>query len=114
MLGVANSATLLAQSPEENILRAATMTQLKSGSQARKMTEAQMDVVAKDFETVFLSQMLGLMFGESTGDSLFGNAESKEIYKSMMMNEYGRTITNLGGIGIASHVKSEMLRMQEI
>jgi Rod binding domain-containing protein len=114
MLSAANAAALLAQDSEANVRQATTFAQLKAGSKSRKMTDAQMNAVAKDFEAVFLSQMFGSMFGDSTGDSLFGNAESKEVYKSMLMSEYGKSVASLGGIGIASHVKSEMLRMQEM
>ncbi len=112
MLSASHSAALLAT--QKDVSSLAAMATLQAGSRARKMTEAQIDAAAKDFEAVFLAQMLGMMFGESVGDSLFGNAESKEIYQSMMMNEYGKNIANLGGIGIASHVKSEMLKLQEV
>jgi Rod binding domain-containing protein len=34
----------------------------------RHMTDAQMNETAKDFESMFLSQMLEPMFGDSVGD----------------------------------------------
>ena len=32
----------------------------------------------------------------------------------MMTEEYGKIIARSGGIGVADHVKREMLRMQEV
>lgn len=80
----------------------------------RAMTETQMAVLAQDFESMFISQMVGQMFGESVGDSIFGDEESNEIYKNLMVEEYGKTITSAGGIGIASYIKRELLRLQEV
>lgn len=69
---------------------------------------------AKDFEALFISQMVEQMFGESSGESAFGSGESDEVYKSLMVQEYGKMITRSGGIGIADYVKRELLKQQEI
>ena len=37
-----------------------------------------------------------------------------DIYKSMLVEEYGKSLSRAGGIGVANHVKREMLRMQEV
>lgn len=80
----------------------------------QRMTGAQMDAVSKDFESMFVAQMLGSMFGESVGDDLFGDKETKEIYKALMVEEYGKQIADSGGIGIASYIKRELLALQEV
>jgi peptidoglycan hydrolase FlgJ len=81
---------------------------------ARTTNDAKADAAAKDFESLFLAQMLESMFGESLGDDLFGDAETNEVYKGLMMEEYGRQIANAGGIGIADYLKRELLKAQEI
>ena len=58
--------------------------------------------------------MVEQMFGESIGDDAFGSEESQEIYKGMMVQEYGKVITQSGGIGIADYVKRELLKTQEM
>lgn len=85
-----------------------------SGDLAKKsMTPEQMEHVAKDFESMFISQMAEQMFGDSIGDSAFGSEESSDIYKGLIVQEYGKIITQSGGIGIASYVKRSLLNMQE-
>lgn len=76
--------------------------------------EKDVDAVAKDFESVFISQMLGNMFTGDEANSYFGQGAAGDIYKSFLMNEYGKAISNAGGIGIASTVKQELLKLQEV
>ena len=68
---------------------------------------------AKEFETVFISQMLSHMFeGVETG-GMFGGGSAEKIYRSMMVNEYGKQLSEMGGLGIADEVSSFMIRVQE-
>ena len=78
------------------------------------MSDAEAEKTAKEFESLFIGQMLGQMFGESIGEDAFGSGESEEVYKSLLMDEYGKRISNAGGIGIASYVKRELLKLQEV
>ncbi len=72
------------------------------------------DAVSRDFEAVFLSQMMEQMFSGDELTDFFGGGSTGEIYKSYMVNEYGKIMANAGGIGIASQVKQELLKLQEI
>ena len=72
------------------------------------------DAAAKDFEALFISQMVENMFGDSVGSEAFGSEESDEVYKGLMVQEYGKMIVNAGGIGIADYVKRELLKQQEV
>lgn len=83
-------------------------------SKRTRMSEEKMNAVSKDFEAMFLSQMLEQMFGDSVGDSMFGDEQSKEVYQTLMVNEYGKQIAASGGIGIASYIKRELLALQEV
>lgn len=73
------------------------------------------DAAAKEFEAVFLSQMLQHMFAEVDLNPM-GSEEGSadDIYKSMLIDEYGKTLSRAGGIGVANHVKREMLKLQEV
>ncbi len=77
------------------------------------MSNDQIDKVSKDFESMFVGQMLEQMFGDSEGTEAFGDSQSSEVYKGLMMDEYGKQITRSGGIGIADYVKQELLKLQE-
>jgi len=69
---------------------------------------------ARDFESMFIAQMLEQMFGESSGSEAFGDKETDEVYKNLLMEQYGKIITRSGGIGIASYVNRELLKQQEV
>ena len=77
------------------------------------MSTSQIDAAAKDFESMFVGQMVESMFGDSVGTEAFGDAESADVYKSMMTDAYGKAIVNDGGIGIADYVRKELLKLQE-
>jgi peptidoglycan hydrolase FlgJ len=68
---------------------------------------------AEEFEAVFVSQMLAPMFETLESDTMFGGGPGEDIYRSMMVEEYGKVIARSGGIGIADSVTREMLRIQE-
>jgi Rod binding domain-containing protein len=69
---------------------------------------------AKDFEAFFISQMLESMFKEVPIDKFFGGGQAENVWRSMMLQQYGRAIADHGGIGIADMVSREMLKMQEV
>ena len=46
-------------------------------------------------------------------DKNFGGGASEDIYRSMMAQEYGKTLAKAGGIGIADQVMREIIRIQE-
>jgi len=78
------------------------------------MSNDQIDQVSKDFEALFIGQMLEPMFdGDSIGAEAFGDSQSNDVYKGLMMDEYGKQIARSGGIGIADYVKKELLKLQE-
>ncbi len=72
------------------------------------------DLAAQEFEAVFLSQMMRHMFQDISTDHLFGGGHAEETWRSMLIEEYGKTISSAGGIGLADHVKQTLLGLQEI
>jgi len=74
---------------------------------------AKAEKVAQDFEAVFISQMLQPMFKNIEAEEPFGGGQGNEVWKSMMVDEIGKQMARAGGIGLASSVKQEILRMQE-
>lgn len=68
---------------------------------------------AQEFEAVFLAQMVSHMFAGIKTDKNFGGGSSEDIYRSMMAQEYGKTLAKAGGIGIADQVMAEIIRIQE-
>ena len=68
---------------------------------------------AKEFESVFISQFLGSMFSGISSDGPFGGGEGEEMFRSMMVDEYGKAIEQRGGFGLAASVTSELLKHQQ-
>lgn len=73
----------------------------------------QIDAKAKEFEAVFISEMLKPMFESVEVDPLFGGGNSEEIFRGMLVQEYGKKIAETKGIGIADFVKRELIRIQQ-
>ncbi len=105
-------AGLLAQSMHSNTMRNDLLddrSKALASSAKEPMTADKAKKVAKEFESLFISQMLEHMFGESSGEEAFGGAESDDIYKSMMVEQYGKAISKSGGMGIAAHIERSLM-----
>lgn len=68
---------------------------------------------AEEFEAVFLAQMLAPMFEGLKTDEMFGGGPGEDIYRSVLVEEYGKAIARSGGVGIADAVQRELLNLQE-
>lgn len=70
--------------------------------------------VAEEFEAVFLSTMLQHMFAGVATDGPFGGGRSEETWRSLLVEEYGKSVAAAGGIGIADEIARELLALQEM
>lgn len=69
--------------------------------------------VAKEFEAVFLAQMLQPMFANISAGAPFGGGLAEDMWRSMQVEQFGKAIAEQGGIGLADAVAKEMLALQE-
>ncbi len=67
----------------------------------------------EEFEGFFLSQMLEHMFAGIDADGLFGGGHSERVWRSFLLQEYGKVIARSGGLGIADAVQGQLLSVQE-
>ncbi len=86
---------------------------IKSNAESADEKDARVTKAAKDFESVFVSEMLKPMFDMIDVDDTFGGGKGEEVFRGLMVQEYGKMITAQGGIGIADQIKAELLRQQE-
>lgn len=100
MINAATTAALLVQDIDSRIGRTSSANNAEA--------------TAKEFESMFLSQMMEQMFGDSIGDEAFGDSDSSQIYKGLLMDAYGKEISRAGGIGIAPYIQRELLKLQEV
>ena len=91
----------------------ATQTPLAAKPQATPMA-ARAEKAAKDYESVFISQMLGAMFSGIKSDGVTGGGQGEEMFRSLMINEYGKSIAAQGGFGLADQMKAQLLKHQEV
>ncbi|MBK1697715.1 rod-binding protein [Rhodovibrio salinarum] len=101
---------LLAQQGKASAGKAAAA--VKRGASAGN--EAAAAKAAQDFEAMFIAQMLKPMFQGLSTEGMFGGGKGEEMYRSLLVEEYGKTIAQAGGVGIADQVKAEMLKLQEV
>ena len=67
---------------------------------------------AEEFEAVFLSEMLKPMWeGVETG-GMFGGGQAEEIFRSLLIDEYAKTLASDGGIGVGDMVLKELIALQ--
>jgi Rod binding domain-containing protein len=76
-------------------------------------TEAATARTAQDFEAFFITSIMENLFAGVGTDTLFGGGQSEGVYRSMLLQEYGKLTARSGGIGLAAAVQHEMLRAQE-
>ena len=69
---------------------------------------------AEEFEAQFLSQMIEYMFDGVETDGLFGGGNGEKIFRSMMFEQFGKSLARAGGIGLADAVQREILKYQEV
>jgi len=78
------------------------------------MTPAGTKKVAEQFEGVLVSQMLNGMFEGLKTDGMFGGGEGEEMFRSLMIDEYGKQIAKQGGMGLTDAITKQLLSHQEV
>lgn len=68
---------------------------------------------AESFESFFIGQFFEHMFAGIRTDGMFGGGQGEDVYRSMLMQEYGKAVAKSGGIGIADTVYQSILQIQE-
>ncbi len=89
------------------------MTQATSPGLGKHMSMANIDKTSKDFESMFMTQMLQPMFEGIGVDPTFGGGHGEEIMRTFLVQEYGKIASQSGKLGIAAAVKNEMIKSQE-
>ena len=71
------------------------------------------DAASKEYESVFISQFLGSMFSGIKTDGITGGGQGEEMFRSLMINEFGKGIEKQGGFGLAAQMKTQLLKHQD-
>jgi flagellar protein FlgJ len=76
--------------------------------------QAKARAAAQDFEAVFLNSMFQHMFTGIDGEGPFGGKGASGVWRSVLTDQYAKSIAKAGGIGIADLVYRSLMAQQEI
>ena len=83
-----------------------------TGASCLQADSAKAAHAAKEYEGVFIAQLLGTMFSGIKTDGLFGGGQGEEMFRSLLVDQYAKGITAQGGFGLAAHMQAELLKHQ--
>ncbi len=83
------------------------------GNGSAAVTRESANKTATDFESMFLEQMFNHMFSTIPVNSTFGGGQAEETMRSFLTGAYAKQMVKAGGIGLAPHIASEILKIQE-
>lgn len=69
---------------------------------------------AKQFESMFLSQMMQHMMEGVNTNPVFGGGKGEEMFKSVMVDEWAKKATAAGGIGLSAAIQRQLMKTQEV
>jgi Rod binding domain-containing protein len=68
---------------------------------------------AQDFEAVFLNEFLGSMFQGVKTDGPFSGGPGEDMFRSLLLDQYSRSLASQGGFGLANVVQRQLISLQE-
>lgn len=72
-----------------------------------------LEETAKEFEALFIAEMFSHMFSGIEVDPAFGGGQGEEMFRSLLVNEYGKAAAQGGGLGVSDQIKRMMIDMQQ-
>ena len=67
----------------------------------------------RDFEAFFISQMFEQMYSTVPVNETFGGGNAEKIFRSMLIDEYGKMTAKSGGIGLTDQIMAQLMQEQE-
>ena len=89
-------------------------SQMPTAEKLKRVSRDQAHKAAVEFEGFFVAMTLENMFAGIGTDGLFGGGHGEKVFRSMMLQEYGKKIAERNGIGLADAVQREIMKLQEV
>lgn len=67
---------------------------------------------ANDFEAAFLNSMFQQMTSGLQGEGPFGNTTGTGVWRSMLTDEYAKSFSKAGGVGVSNDVFRTLIMQQ--
>jgi len=74
--------------------------------------QARAQATATDFEAMFLNSMFAQMTAGLKGEGPFGDTPGTGVWRSMLTEQYSKSFTKAGGVGISSEVYRTLIIQQ--
>lgn len=71
------------------------------------------EAAAKDFESVFMAQMLKPMFEGLETDGMFGGGAGEDAMRDLLIQEYGKAMVVGDKSELSTSIMREMIKLQE-
>jgi Rod binding domain-containing protein len=68
---------------------------------------------AEQFEQMFIHSMLEQLYADMPVNEITGGGHAESQWRGLLLDEYAKSMTQRGGIGIADSVYADLLRLQE-
>ena len=92
-----------------DVLKPAITAPATAAGASEVKTRAAIAKASQSFESQFLSSMLGQMFEGIDTDGPFGGGAGEQMFRSVMMDAFGKQIAKAGGVGVGFIRSSGML-----
>jgi flagellar protein FlgJ len=92
---------------------AATASLTATAPKSAPTVQAKARAAAQDFEAVFLNAMFSEMFTGVDGEGPFGGGAGAGVWRSFLTDEYAKSFSRAGGIGLADDVYRTLIAQQE-
>ncbi len=93
--------------------RPATVAQIAPAAPRSSMHPDQLRRAASEFEAFFLARALEPMFEGIATEAPFGGGMAETMWRSLLVDEYGKAFAKSGGIGIADAMVRDLVDLQE-
>jgi Rod binding domain-containing protein len=77
-----------------------------------RLSGGRLDAAAKEFEAVFIAQMLEPLFASVETPAIAGGGRSEAFFKGLLQESYAKAFAERGGFGLAAHVKAALIDIQ--
>lgn len=67
----------------------------------------------EEFEAFFITQTFEQMYSTVPVNETFGGGNAEKIFRSMLIDEYGKMTAKSGGIGLTDQIMTQLLQQQE-
>ena len=98
-----------------NLMSINSMTaMMPQGMSLSQTDKAKIAGTAEDFEAFFISRMMESMYEGVSTDGMFGGGNAERMYRSLLLNEYGKQMAKTGTVGVKDDIMRSIIEIQEM